>query len=305
MITDLDNRLIWYNGNIVPAQEAKIYAMAPTAQFGLNVFEGIPVYHNSEKHVSYAFRLEKHFVRLKNSARMLELDNRYSVDDMNNALFSVVKANGGDEDIVARVILFVEGVGSWASEGPVGMLVSPMPRKKISSEYTKHSLKCCFSSWRRISDQVLSPKIKCGANYINSRLGQREALRNGYDTCIFLNDQGKIAEGPGSCFFMVKDNVLITPKVTDSILNSITRDTIIKIAEDNNYEVQERSIDRTEAYICDEAFLCGSSMGITSISRIDGIDVPNHEVTDKISDIYCNAVCGKDEHYQGWLTEIK
>ena len=165
------------------------------------------------------------------------------------------------------------------------LIVSPMTRKKISSEYTKHSLKCCFSSWRRISDQVLSPKIKCGANYINSRLGQREALRNGYDTCIFLNDQGKIAEGPGSCFFMVKDNVLITPKVTDSILNSITRDTIIKIAEDNNYEVQERSIDRTEAYICDEAFLCGSSMGITSISQIDGIDVPNHEVTDKISDI--------------------
>lgn len=305
MITDLDNRIIWFDGSLLHAQEAKIYVMAPTAQFGLNVFEGIPVYHNSEKGISYGFRLETHFNRLLNSARMLELHHQFSIKDMTKALCDVVKANGNDEDIVVRVILYAGGVESWASDEPIGMIVSPMPRKKSNKEYTKNSLNCCFSSWRRINEQVLSPKVKCGANYINSRLGQREALRNGYDTCIFLNEEGKISEGPGSCFFLVKDNVIITPMITDSILNSITRDTVLTIAKENGYKIEERQVDRTEAYICDEAFLCGSSMGITSISRIDGYEMPKHNITDKLLSIYNKVVRGEEENYLKWLTPIQ
>ncbi len=304
MINDLDNRIIWFKGELIRAKEARLYALAPTAQFGLNVFEGIPVYHNEKTGTSYAFRLEDHYRRLSESARMLEIENPYSFDEMKNAFFEAVKANGCDEDLSVRQTLFVDGVGSWASSEPVGMFVSPLPRKRVSKEYQKKTLKCCFSSWRRINEQSISPRIKCGANYINSRMGQREALRNGYDTCIFLNDQGKIAEGPGSCFFMIKDNVLITPQITDSILKSITRDTVIRIAKEEGYSVEERSIDRTETYTCDEAFLCGSTMEITAISSIDGYIISSSEITDRLFSRYIKIAKGENGSYSGWITAI-
>lgn len=179
------------------------------------------------------------------------------------------------------------------------MFVAPIPRGKTSAEYNKKGLNCCVTSWRRISDDNLSPRVKCGANYINSRVGQREALRNGYDTCIFLNRDGKVAEGPGSCFFMVKDNTLVTPQLTDSVLESITRDTIIRLAkEELGLEVKERTIDRTELYLADEAFLCGSAMEITPIYTIDRYKVGTGEqgkVTKELHLTYLDCVRGSWE----------
>ena len=164
-----------------------------------------------------------------------------------------------------------------------------------------------MTSWRRISDENLSPRIKCGANYINSRVGQREALRNGYDTCIFLNEFGKVAEGPGSCFFIVKNGTVITPQLTDSVLESITRDTVIQIAKDKGYPVIERTIDRTELYTCDEAFLCGSAMEITPVLSIDKYIVGNGNtgrITRELHLTYLDAVRGKLEQYNNWVTPI-
>ncbi len=304
MITDLDNRWIWLNGELLHAKDARIYVLSPTAQFGLNVFEGIPVYFNKKEKKTYAFRLEDHYKRLNTSARMLELIHGFSIEDMKTALGETIKANGCDEDLIVRQTLFVDGVGSWGSEGPVGMFVSPLPRSRVNSEYGKKQLKCCFSSWRRINDISISPRIKCGANYINSRMGQREAIRNGYDTCIFLNDQGKVAEGPGSCFFMVADGILVTPMVTDSILKSITRETIIQIARDEGIKVEERAIDRTEVYCCDGAFLCGSSMEITNVRSIDRFEIKNNSITKKLYDKYKSIVIGNEKGYINWLTEI-
>ena len=215
MKTDVENRYIWYKGNIVNVNDAQINILAPTAQFGLNVFEGIPCYWNSEKNQLYAFRLDDHYNRLLRSARLIEINCPYTKDDLKRALIDVIKANEYDENLSVRQTLFVDGFGSWGSADPVEMFVAPIPKGRTNSEYNKKGLHCCVTSWRRISDTTLSPRIKCGANYINSRVGQREALRNGYDTCIFLNEAGKVAEGPGSCLFIVVNNVLITPKLTD------------------------------------------------------------------------------------------
>lgn len=193
-------------------------------------------------------------------------------------------------------------------EGSVEMFVAPIPRGRTSAEYNKKGLNCCVASWRRISDANLSPRIKCGANYINSRVGQREALRNGYDTCIFLNEFGKVAEGPGSCFFMVKDDVLITPQLTDSVLESITRDSIIQLAKyELGMKVEERTIDRTELYLADEAFLCGSAMEVTPILSIDRYpigDANNGMVTEQIHKLYVDCATGKVENREQWLTPI-
>ncbi len=304
---DVANRRIWFKGEILNVNDAKINILAPTSQFGLNVFEGIPCYWNEEEKQLYAFRLNDHYDRLLRSAKLIQLDCKYTKEDFTKAFADVIKANEYDENLSVRQTLFVDGFGSWGSEGPVEMFVAPIPRGKTSAEYNKKGLHCCVTSWRRISDETLSPRIKCGANYINSRVGQREALRNGYDTCIFLNDSGKVSEGPGSCLFIIKDGTVITPCLTDSVLESITRDSIIKIAKSLNMPVVERTIDRTELYTCDEAFLCGSAMEITPILSVDRYVIGSGDtgmITKKLHLAYLDVVRGKNKDFKEWVTAI-
>jgi branched-chain amino acid aminotransferase len=302
---EVTERLIWFKGEIIHVNDAKINVLAPTSQFGLNVFEGIPCYWNYDEKVLYAFRLDDHYKRLIRSARLLQIDCPYSIDMMKKALIDVVKANEYNEDLSVRQTLFIDGFGSWGSVGPTEMFVAPIPRGFTSSEYNKKGLNVCVSSWRRINENSLSPRIKCGANYINSRYGQREAIRNGYDTCVFLNEFGKVSEGPGSCFFMIRDKKLITPAHTDAVLESITRDTIIKLALDMGYEIIERTIDRTELYTADEAFLCGSAMELTPVHKIDNYELNKDEITQKLHSTYLNVVRGINKQYNFWVTSIK
>lgn len=303
---EVNNRMIWLNGELLHVGDAKINVLSPTAQFGLNVFEGIPCYWNEKQKQLFAFRLNDHYDRLLRSAKLLQIDCKYTKDEFKKAFVDVIKANEYEENLSVRQTLFVEGMGSWGSSEPVGMFVAPIPRGKTSAEYNKKGLNACVASWRRINDSVLSPRIKCGANYINSRLGQREALRNGYDTCIFINEMGKISEGPGSCFFMVKDGCLITPALTESVLESITRDTIIRLANESGIKVIERPIDRTEIYLADEAFLCGSAMEITPVLSIDRYQLTEDtgKITKQIHMDYLKAVHGEIAEHLDWVTPI-
>lgn len=300
------DRLIWLNGRVVNVQDASINVLSPTSQFGLNVFEGIRCYWNEEHQQLYAFRLEDHFKRLKQSQKLILMEDKYTIEELTSAFLETVRANDYKEDIAVRQTLFVDGFGSWSSAGPVNMFISPIPKAKTNPEYNKKGLHCCISSWQRIHDNSLSPRIKCGANYINSRMAQMEALRNGYDTTIFLNKDGKVSEGPGSCLFMVKDDKLITPLLTDSVLASITRDTIIEIAKELGISVIERSIDRTELYTCDEAFLCGSAMEITPIFSVDRYTITDFKgvITARIHKEYLDVVLGKKIYKESWLTKI-
>ena len=304
---DVENRRVWLKGRIVNVEEAMVNVLAPTSQFGLNVFEGIPCYWNEDEQQLYAFRLNDHYDRLLRSAKLLQLECQYTKEDFKKAFIDVIKANEYQENLSVRQTLFVDGFGSWGSDGPVEMFVAPIPRRKTSAEYNKAGLNCCVTSWRRISDETLSPRIKCGANYINSRVGHREALRNGYDTCIFLNEAGKVSEGPGSCFFMVKGGVLITPRLTDSVLESITRDTVLTIARDLGISVVERTVDRTELYTCDEVFLCGSAMGITPVLSIDKYLIESGrtgKITEQLYQIFSKTTSGEIEKYKNWLTPV-
>lgn len=307
MKTSIEERLIWLDGKIVPLQDATINVLSPTSQFGANVFEGIRCYWNEEKQQLYAFRLPEHYKRLKNSMKMFRMEDKYSVDELQQALIDVVQANEYKEDIAVRQTVFIDGFGSWSSRGPVNMFIAPIPKGRTLTPL-KPGMKCCVSSWERISDKNISPKVKVGANYINSRMAQLEALENGYDAALFMNNQGTIAEGPGSCFFMIRDGVLITPPLTASVLESITRSTVIELAEKVlKTKAVERDVDRTELYICDEAFLCGSAMEIVSILSVDGISVSEGKpgkITDTLKDIYLKAVSGQIEEYMKWLTPV-
>lgn len=308
MNTTVENRYVWLGGEIVHLPDAKINVLSPTSQFGANVFEGIRCYWNNEQKQLYAFRLEDHYKRLKRSQKLLQMEERFTEQELKQALVDVVTKNEYQEDIAVRQTLFIDGFGSWSSRGPVNMFVAPVPKGQTNPEYNKGGLNCCISSWQRINDNSLSPRIKCGANYINSRMAQLEALNNGYDTVIFLNHRGTVAEGPGSCLFLVKDGTLVTPLITDSVLESITRDTIIRIAKEQmNLKVEERSVDRTELYTCDEAFLCGSAMEITAIFSIDKYTIGDGSVgsiTKELHKKYLEIVTGKNETYRDWLTPI-
>lgn len=288
--------------------EAKINILSPTSQFGLNVFEGIRCYWNERLGQLFAFRLEDHFKRLKRSQRLLQMEDKYTVDELTCAFLDVVRANEYKEDIAVRQTLFIDGFGSWSSTAPVDMFISPIPKARMNSEYNQSGLNCCVSSWQRITDNSLSPRIKCGANYMNSRMAQLEALNNGYDTTIFLNKEGRVSEGPGSCLFIVKDGELITPLLTDSILESITRDTILKIAREIlKITVVERSVDRTELYTCDEAFLCGSAMEITPVFSVDKFRIATGktgDVTAELHKTYLEIVRGDRSDYREWSTAI-
>ena len=302
----LEDRLIWFKSELVPIKDAKVMVFSPTSQFGLNVFEGIPCYWNDNKQKLFVFRVYDHYNRLQNSARLLNLKNNYSINDMMDALIQTIKANEVKEDISVRQTLFVDDFGSWSSEGPVQMFVVPTPKNMLSSEYNNDGLNVCISSWTRINDNSISPRIKCGAKNINRRMGQREALRNGYNTCLFLNEDKKVSEGPGSCLFIVKNSNLITPRLTDSVLESITRDSVIKIAKLIGYEVIERTIDRTELYTADEVFLCGSSMGISPVLSIDKYIVTDKigKITSEIKKKYFDIARGNDDDFSEWITEL-
>ena len=270
-----DNRYIWHNGAVVHVYDAKISALSPTAQFGLNVFEGVRCYWNEERQTLFAFRLDDHLERLITSAELLEIEHTYTVGRLARAFKEAVAANKYKEDIAVRMMLYVDGFGSWSSHGPAGLFVAPIATKRLSAEYQKEGLTCKISTWERIHEKSMSPQIKCGANYINSRMAMLEAKKEGYDTAILLNHKGTVAEATGSCVFLVKGGELITPMLTDSILKSITRDTVIRLAGVLDIPVRERSVQPEELYDCDEAFLCGTSMEIKSIHQIDGREIVN------------------------------
>lgn len=306
-MTDIKNRLIWLNGNKINVNDAKVNILTPTSQFGANVFEGIRCYWNNNDQQLYAFRLDDHYDRLMNSIKMFRMDSKYTKNEFKLALVDIVKANEYREDIAVRQTVFIEGFGSWFSKGPVGMFIAPIPKGRIFEDLNI-GYSVCISSWQRISDANISPKVKVGANYINSRMAQLEALENGYDTAILMNNQGKISEGPGSCIFIVRNNKLITPPITASILESITRETIIMLArEELNIEVIERDIDRTELYICDEIFLCGSAMEVVPVLSVDGLIVGSKgvgNITNLVRDIYLKVVSAKNKKYKDWNTPI-
>lgn len=305
---DNNKRLIWLGGQLLPVTEAKVNVLSPTSQFGANVFEGIRCYWNSDEQQLYAFRLADHYRRLHQSIKLMRFNSPYTTDDFCRGLIDVVRANGYREDIAVRQTVFIDGLGgTWSSREPVNMFIAPIPKGRTLIE-GKKGLRCQVSSWERISDRNLSPRAKVGANYINSRMAHLEAQQNGYDTAIIMNQQGKVAEGPGSCFFMVRQGVLYTPPCTASVLESITRDTIIRLAKEVlGIETVERDIDRTELYICDEAFLCGSAMEITQVIDIDGYPVANGlcgPITKQLFDTYYQAITGQLKQYAGWLTPI-
>lgn len=301
----MPGRNIWFKGSIVPVEQANISVLSPTAQFGLNVFEGIRCYAGGNGQL-FAFRLKEHFRRLLDSCKLIGIGSPYKPDDLKDYLVQTIRANAYHEDVSVRLTLFMDGEGSWSSEGQAEMFIAPLPKARINVN-APPSLSGCISSWERINDNSFPPRIKTGANYINSRYAHLEAKRHGFDCPIFLGHNGKVTEGAGACLFMLRNGVLATPSLTSSILESITRSTVIKLASDLSVPVVERDIDRTELYLAEELFLCGSAAELTPMTSVDRVPVGSGQpgvVTMSLLRRYLDVASNQIACYSEWLVPI-
>ena len=296
---------IWMNGKMVSQAEAVLPVNSAAVFYATNVFEGLRAYWNDQDEEIYAFRLAEHFTRLRESAKMMRFAIPYSDIDLYEAVREVLRGNEiRGEDIHMHLVAYVLGAGVDATS-PTGLYINPRRRGRLAEN---NGLRCCITSWDRTSDNAIPIRLKCGANYQNGRLATLQAKADGYDSPIFLNQQGTVAEGTGATFFMVRRGKLVTPPVTSDILESITRTTLIESLGPNlGMDVVEREIARTELYVADEAFFCGSGYEITPIVSIDRFPVGDGKVgpiTQRLSTAYMNVVRGVDQRFPEWRTPV-
>jgi len=294
---------IWMNGRLVAQDQAVLPVNSAAVFYGTNVFEGLRAYWNADDGEVYCFRLQEHFVRFRESMKMMRFAVPYSDVDLYEAVREVLKGNEVREDIHMHLVAYVTGAGMDAT-APTGLYINPRRRGRIADG----GLACCVSSWLRTSDNAIPIRLKCGANYQNGRLAVLQAKADGYDAPILLNQQGHVAEGTGATFFMVRKGKLVTPPVSSDILESITRTTLIEeIGPELGLDVVEREIDRTELYVADEAFFCGSGYEITPIVSIDRFPLGDGAVgstTRRLLTAYMNVVRGIDTRRPEWRTPV-
>lgn len=300
---------LWWNGERRPWHEATVHVTELGWSTVGAVFEGIRAYTNRAGDEVYVFRLMEHLERLEDSMKLVRLRLDYSVDELTAAIIDLMQANGSVEDTYIRPLGYTGDTSGkrFAQLGADASLLintAPMP----SHLKTGMTMTAKVSSWRRISEDVMPPRIKNLSNYRNSQLGSMEARLDGYDTAIFLNAQGTVAEGPGACLMLVKDGVLITPDVTSSILESITRDALMVLAREVlGLTVEERPVDRTELYLADEVFTCGTAAEISPIVSVDKYDVGDGAigpVTRELERVFDDVLRGAEARYAHWRTPV-
>ncbi|MBI2159629.1 MAG: branched-chain-amino-acid transaminase [Candidatus Rokubacteria bacterium] len=296
---------IWMNGRLVPQAEAVLPVNSAAVFYATNVFEGIRAYWNPADEEVYGFRLKEHVTRLRESMKMMRFTVPYSDEDLYDALREVLRGNELREDIHMHLVAYVVGTGLDATT-PTGLYINPRRRARVAPDRGLH---CCVSSWLRTADNAIPIRLKCGANYQNGRLATLQAKADGYDGPILVNQRGTVAEGTGATFFMVRKGRLVTPPVTSDILESITRATLIEdlCPRVLGMDVIEREIARTELYVAEEAFFCGSGYEITPIVSIDRFPVGDGGVgpmTRRLLSAYMDLVRGVDKLHPEWRMPV-
>lgn len=301
---------IWRNGDIIPWKEATIHVNSVGHASVAGIFEGIKAYSDGDTGELHVFRLAEHVKRFLASIRMVRYGFEHSAADIQKAILDLLRANEYHQDVYIRPYVFQAGMVRellQATPGkPTEVIIDSWPF--TSYRDPDHAIDVCVSSWTRISDNVLPPRLKCFSNYHNGRLAAMEATVNGYDWPILLDNQGRVTEGPGACLAVVRDGALITPPVTSSILESITRDTVAHLAKENlGIPFVERPIDRTELYVADEIFFLGTGWEIMPVRSVDRLLVGDGKpgpITDRIRSTYAAVVRGQDQTHPQWRTPV-
>jgi len=310
MKTELKNpkdkiKAVTINGNLMPLDKAKVSITAPGLSYAALVFEGIRAYWNDKLNELFIFRLNEHLTRFTNSMKLLKFSEFPDTDTIRNDIFKNLKANNYQEDIYIRLQGYLDDWGEMAVRTPVSTSIVSYPRPRAVA--FKDGKNFTVSSWQRLDDNASPPRIKASANYLNSRLASIQAKESGYDGGIMLTANGKVSEGPGGCIFIIRNGTIITSSITSGILESITRDSIIEISKKYKLKIETREVDRTELYIAEEIFYCGTGQEIMPILSVDKMlagDGKPGEVTRFLQDKFTEIVRGNNDEFKEWVCPI-
>jgi len=298
---------IWKNGEMVPWAEATTHVLSHSLHYGSGVFEGIRCYKDPDSDRSFVFRLRDHMERLHRSCKIAQMELGYTVDELCDATVEVIRANNLPACYVRPLAYRGYGVmGGDPTGAPVDVIIAVWPWDAyLGPDALENGVSVGISSWRQRSNNAIPPAMKSTASYMNSILAKLEAKEHGYADAIMLNEDGLVCEGTGENLFIVRDGVLMTPPLSDGVLEGITRDSVLVIADELEIPAGEVSLSRSDLYIADEVFMTGSAAELTPIGSIDNRSVGKPgEVTRRIQDRFFEIVYGKVDEYSDWLTAI-
>ncbi|MGB7873466.1 MAG: branched-chain amino acid transaminase [Anaerolineales bacterium] len=299
---------VFFEGKIVPFEDAKISVATHALHYGTGVFGGIRGYWNDEKKKVYIFRPYDHYHRLLNSGRMMNMQIPYDEEGLIQLTLDLVRMEGWQTDIYIRPFIYKAdlGIGVRLHDLTDELTIFSMPFKQYVKNDTDAHV--TVSSWRRIDDNMIPARGKVSGAYANSALIKTDAQRAGFDEALVLNQDGHISEGSAMNLFMVRDGVVITPPVTDNILEGITRRTAMELVEKElDLPVVERSIDRTELFICNELFMTGSAAQIVAVTKVDYRSVGTGKmgpVARELRELFDRVVRAKNPKYAQWIVEV-
>ena len=296
---------IWMDGALVPWADAKVHVLTHALHYGSGVFEGIRCYETADGPA--VFRLTEHMERFERSAKMLFMDLGYSVEETVAAVKDTILANRLPACYIRPIAFRGYGVmGLDPIPAPVQVSIACWPWETYMGEDALvHGVDVGVSSWRQRSANANPPAIKATANYLNSSLARIEANRHGYNEAVMLNEEGKVCEGTGENLFIVRDGVISTPPVSDGILEGITRDSIMIIADNLGFPVIEESLVRTDLYCADEMFMTGSAAEVVPVRSVDGRLIGDAgPVTLELQKTFFRVVHGEEPGYEEWLEHV-
>jgi branched-chain amino acid aminotransferase len=301
-------KYVFFKGEFVPYDQAKVSVLTHGLNYGTGCFEGIRGYWNEELGELFLLQMMPHFERIHQSARILHMQLKYSPKDLCEITLELVRKNGFKEDIYIRPLVFMgdERIGVRLHGLTAEFTMFAVP---LGDYIATHGIRACISSWRRIDDNAVPARAKITGAYINSALAKTEAHHKGFDEAILLNADGHVSEGSAMNLFMVRQGKIATPGVSHNILEGVTRRAVVQIAyEELGLVTEERTIDRTELYVCDELFLCGTGAQIAPIVSVDNRQVGGSgkigPITERLMGIYTRAVRGNYHRFKEWLTPV-
>ena len=304
-ITEVD--FIWMNGKLVPWADANVHVLSHSLHYGSGVFEGIRCYKDPDTDRSFVFRLRDHRERLHRSAKIAAIDLPYTVDELCDATVEVIRANNLPACYIRPLVFRGYGVmGVDPSGAPTEVIIACWPWDAyLGEDALANGVAVGVSSWRQRSINAIPPAVKATAAYFNSLMAKLEAKEHGYVEAIMLNEEGLVCEGTGENLFVVRNGIMSTPPLSDGVLEGITRDTVLTIADELGIPAGEESLTRSDLYVADEVFMTGSAAELTPIGSVDGRTVGKPgEITRRLQERFFEIAYGKADEYRDWLTQI-
>ena len=301
-----DAEWCYHDGEMVKMGDVRLSPATHALNYGTGVFEGIRAYWNESRGTLQVLKLREHYERFEKSCRMLRIDLPNTVDELCDITLEILKKNAPRQDTYIRPLAYksATSVGvNLLGESQLSIFTVPM------GNYVELTgLKACVSSWRRTADNAIPARAKCTGSYVNTALAVDEAHRGGYDDAIFLTQDGQVSEASAANIFLVRKGGIVTPPVTADILEGITRDAIMELADKElGISVVERDVDRTELYAADEVFFSGTGFQIAPVVEVDGRPIGTGEmgpVAERLQSLYFDAARGDNEDYADWTIPV-